>query len=316
MKTSSYLMILVIILPLACAEKISTKPGSAPLDFHPDKSSFISFANELDIPKKGGHIQGVQYYREDENSYFFFTGSSTNQSYLAIADAQSQEIISVQKLMDEPFRHAGGFQIMDRLLFVGIEDNEEKDKSLIQIYQIEGAKEGKLRLLKSIKRQGKYKRVTAGSVAVTKVKDSIWICVGNWDNHDLDVYKIALDQPQMSEVDAKIIYSINSENLDRNRWVEKSWFSYQNINFFWEEEQLFMAAMAEERLGGKQLLDIFSCDLEKEDLALEKVFHQNFPKKGDTGFRWGGGVYRDEKGNLKVMACGEQIKETIAVRIY
>lgn len=301
---------------LACSQRVPSKGNSSLFDFHPEKSSFISLRNEQDIPNKGGHIQGVQLYQKGDESYYFFTGSSANQSYLAIADVETQKVISVQKLLDDPYRHAGGFQIIDDLLFVGIEDNVEKEKSWVLGYRILDPAKGELALLTKIKREGLYKKATAGSVAATKTKHHLWICVGNWDNHDLDVYQLALDQLGNSETIPELRFSINSEKLNRSNWVEKSWFSYQNINFFWNNESLFLAAMAEERLGGKQLLDIFSCDVEKDELGLKKVFHQKFPKKGEAGFRWGGGVYVDETAKLKLMACGEQILNEIEVRIW
>jgi len=285
-------------------------------DFHPKQSSFISLKNELTIPQNGGHIQGIQFYQKEGQSFYFFSGSSSHQSYLAIADAQSKNVIAVPKLLDEPYRHAGGFQIMDDLLAVGIEDNEEKDKSWIHLYRIENPAQGSLKLLQRIERRGSYKRMTAGSVALTEFGEALYICVGNWDNHDLDLYRLPLDKLESPDQDFELLVSLDSDKIDRNNWVEKSWFSYQNINFFWKKDQLFMAAMAEEILGGKQLLDIFSCELEQEDLVLKKVFHQNFPKKGDAGFRWGGGVYADENGDLKWMACGEEISDEIELRIW
>ena len=315
MKSFLYLLILGLSFLLACPQKTASIGDNSAFDFQPEKSSNIALKNELGIPNEGGHIQGIQLYQKAGKSWYFFSGSSANQSYLAIADAESRNVISVQKLLDEPYRHAGGFQIMDDLLAVGIEDNEKKDKSLIHVYRILNAEKGELKLLQQIERKGDYKRMTAGSVALTKLDTELYLFVGNWDNHDLDLYRLPLDKLESPNQEFEWLSSINSDELDRSTWVEKSWFSYQNINFFWKDERLYLAAMAEKGLGGKQLLDIFACDLKGKNMGLEKVFHQSFPKKGDSGFRWGGGVYVDEKGNLQIMACGERIIGEIEVRV-
>lgn len=316
MKSFLYLLTLCLGFLSACTQKTASIGDNSTFDFHPEKSSYISLKNELEIPNEGGHIQGIQLYQQAGKSWYFFSGSSAHQSYLAIADAESRKVVSLQKLLDEPYRHAGGFQIMDDLLAVGIEDNEEKDKSLIHLYRILNAEKGELKFLHQIERKGDYKRMTAGSVALTRIDTELYLCVGNWDNHELDLYRLSLDKLESPEQEFEWLSSINSDELDRSTWVEKSWFSYQNINFFWKDERLYLAAMAEEGLGGKQLLDIFACDLAGENMGLEKVFHQNFPKKGDAGFRWGGGVYVDEKGKLQIMACGEQITDKIEVRYW
>ena len=316
MKSFLYFLILALSLFSACTQKTASIGDNSIFDFHPEKSRFISFKNDLNIPQQGGHIQGIQLYQKAGKSWYFFTGSSAHQSYLAVADGESKKVVSVQKLLDEPYRHAGGFQIMDDLLAVGIEDNEAKDKSLIQMYRILNAEKGELKLLQQIERKGKYKMMTAGSLALTQMGIYLYLCVGNWDNHDLDLYRLPLNKLESPNQEFERVASVNSEELDRSNWVEKSWFSYQNMNFFRKGGGFYMAAMAEERLGGKQLLDIFACKVEQEDLGLEKVFHQSFSKKGDAGFRWGGGVFVDENGKIQIMACGELISDKIDIRYW
>lgn len=308
--------IFFVFLSSCLSHKPSKNPGQS-VEFKLGKSESIYLKNSLSIPKQGGHIQGIQFYQKGDQAYYFFTGSSAHQSYLAIADAKKREIISWQKLLDEPYRHAGGFQILNDLLTVGIEDNKAKDKSLIHLYRILEPQKGELRLLKTLKRKGAYKKMTAGSVALTTYEGYLWICVGNWDNQDLDVYRLEQSQLENPSVDFEFQFSLNADELDRSNWVEKGWYSYQNINFFKQKEgHLYMAAMAEQSLRGEQILDIFSWDWEGEHAKLKKLSHQTFSKKGGVGFRWAGGIYKDESARLSLMTCGEQIKESLEIQLW
>ena len=72
----------------------------------------ISYSNSLEINNSGGHLQGIQTIENNTGKYFILSGSSASYSYLAVVkQGDKNEVISVNKLMDKPFKHAGGFQI-------------------------------------------------------------------------------------------------------------------------------------------------------------------------------------------------------------
>ena len=83
--------------------------------------------NHIGVPS-GGHLQGIQALSDSE---LVITASSSSYAYYLTANRT--EITSIQKLSGSPFRHAGGCQVISRILFVGVEDNVGKDSSRIMI---------------------------------------------------------------------------------------------------------------------------------------------------------------------------------------
>lgn len=307
----------VLFILFACSPSQPKKDSSLLINIQ-DKPSEIIVRNNHSVNNKGGHIQGVQFYHSDQGSFYFFSGSSNHESYYAIANADTKEIISVNDFLVDPFRHAGGFQVAEDLLAVGIEDNLEKDKSKVLLFRIIDPQKPDLQLLKTIDRQGNYKHYTAGCVAITKLDDQILLAVGNWDTKNIDFYKIPQRELDNSAVNFEFVYSLNSDEMDRQNWVEKGWYSYQNINFFTSRDnKLYLAGMALNELAEKDVIDIFGFSSpESNSFKLQKIQHQTLKKPSSTTFKWGGGVYLDEQQRLNILSCGEHIEEYIAVNMY
>ena len=278
----------------------------------------ISYENKCVVNNEEGHIQGVQIFNHKKNQYYFFSGSSNNQSYYAIANAGTKKVLSVNKFLDDPYRHAGGFQIMKNLLAVGIEDNILVDKSKVLLYQIIDPEKPDLKLLKTIERSGPAKRYTAGCVAIAKQKKDIWIAVGNWDTKNIDFYSIPSKRLKDSKANFKLIYSFDSEKINAENWIEKSWFSYQNINLFkGSDRKLYLSGTAFDELAETEIVDIFEINF--SDLGhfeLRKVAHRIFSKPDSTTFRWGGGIFIDKKKGIKILSTGEHITDSLKVNLY
>src|SRR5688572_31606472 len=85
------------------------------------------------IPR-GGHLQGIQSLSEGNDETLVLTASSITHSYCVIV--KNSKVVTLQKLMDAPFRHAGGCQITDGKVAVGIEDNISKDKSKVVVFNL------------------------------------------------------------------------------------------------------------------------------------------------------------------------------------
>ena len=277
----------------------------------------ISIKNQSQINNAGGHIQGVQGYVNNGKRYFIFSGSSNDHAYYAVADADMREIIQVDTFLKEPFRHAGGFQIVGNLLAVGVEDNDKKDKSKVLLYRIVDAEKGKLQLLKNIDRQGAYKRYTAGCVAMLIKDENLLLAVGNWDTQNIDFYSIALTHLDSPEHPFRMIYSLDTEQLDMSDWVEQKWYPYQNINFLQETgEKTYLIGMGEHRASNREVLDMYELiSSDNEVFTLKKIAHSTYKKTGNTSFRWGGGIVQKRIGKAFVLSCEEHIKENIMLRI-
>lgn len=278
----------------------------------------LSITNNLEWNHQGGHIQGVQLFHQAADDFLFVSGSSNDQSYYAIASLKQNKVLSIKPFLDEPFRHAGGFQIAGDLLAVGIEDNQKKDRSKVMIFQILDPVKPELRLLKTIERAGDYKRYTAGCVAITLQEDTVLVAVGNWDTKDIDFYTIPKAQLDDPAVDFKQASSINTEALNRENWIEKSWSSYQSINFFRSKDgQLYLMGTTQDRIKNLEIMDVFSMDPSlNTPKIVQKIAHRTFPAKAGTTLRWGGGIYQDEKGEIRVYATGDNLGKELLLRCY
>ena len=119
-------------------------------------SKSIQFENDLEINNKGGHLQGIQYYKTETGEYAFISGSSDLNAYYSVVKlGSSNKIISVNKLMEKPFKHSGGIQIFENLMVVGIEDNAKKDVSKVCVYDISNPEKPKTNHISIIERKGK-----------------------------------------------------------------------------------------------------------------------------------------------------------------
>lgn len=132
----------------------------------------IAFTNDEPVNNEGGHLQGVQSYSRGGQEYAVVTGSSSTYSYYSIIKInENPHVVSVVKILEKPFKHAGGFQIFEDYLAVGIEDNEEKTRSKVYLLHLENPENPPENPIVAITREGAYERATAGAVGLTKVED-------------------------------------------------------------------------------------------------------------------------------------------------
>lgn len=318
MKTPSLSIILTYAVLSLLLSACSTQNQGPYLQNLQESPELLSISNEIAHNYQGGHIQGVQLFHQAADDFLFVSGSSNDQSYYAIASLKQNKVLSIKPFLDEPFRHAGGFQIAGDLLAVGIEDNQKKDRSKVMIFQILDPVKPELRLLKTIERAGDYKRYTAGCVAITLQEDTVLVAVGNWDTKDIDFYTIPKAQLDDPAVDFKQASSINTETLPRENWIEKSWSSYQSINFFHSEKgQLYLMGTTQDRIKNLEIMDVFSMDSTlNTPKIVQKIAHRTFPAKAGTTLRWGGGIYQDEKGEIRVYATGDNLGKELLLRCY
>lgn len=95
--------------------------------------------------------------------------------------------MAIDKLMTDPFRHAGGFQIFDHFLAIGIEDNHLRTSSKVKVYDV-AAKNVWNEPLYTIELQGSFEKPTAGAVGIAPYKKEMLLAVANWDCQNIDFY--------------------------------------------------------------------------------------------------------------------------------
>lgn len=275
--------------------------------------------NTLEINNSGGHLQGIQQTHHSSNTYYVLSGSSSEYAYYAIAKSGEENmVISINKILDKPFKHAGGFQIHKNLMAIGVEDNDAKNISKVFIFHLDNPEKPPQEPLAIIDRMGTFKRATAGCVGIVVKQGKVIVVVGDWDTEHLDFYRI--DEGKLFEEDAtlELEYSINTKKMDKSSWIDESWLSYQNINFIIDaQDNLLLAGMTSNR-EGENVLDLFLVELSSDltTFQLHKVKSRIFPSNDQTKFRWGAGTHIDQNNKLSILSCGENIETESVITIY
>jgi len=146
----------------------------------------ISYSNNKEVNNRGGHLQGIQLISGPSSDYAILSGSSDSYAYYMVVKlGEENQVISVNRLMDKPFKHAGGIQIFENYLAVGIEDNDKKNRSKVCIYDISDPESSSAKPIATIEREGMPRRSTAGCVGITSYKNKILIAVGDWDTKNM-----------------------------------------------------------------------------------------------------------------------------------
>lgn len=272
-----------------------------------DTPSEITVSNNLEINNNGGHLQGIQLSTFKNNTYAIATGSSDSYSYFIVIKLGAEnKVIFVNKLMNKPFKHAGGFQIFDNYLAVGIEDNSAKNKSKVCIYSISNPELPSTNPVSIIERKGEPMRSTAGCVGITKFGDKYVLAVGDWDTKHIDFY--VCENERIKGDSFKKIYSLNTDAMTKNEWIDEIWLSYQNINLFVSNNTMYLVGLGQNQ-AGKNIADLFLVNWNPPDLIeLTKVASKNLLTSNDVSFKAAAGINANDNG-LEIISCGYNIEK-------
>lgn len=277
-------------------QNINQNPGS------------LGFSNSFEINNKGGHLQGIQLTVRDGKKYAVLTGSSDSYSYYSVVKlGDNGKVIAVNRILDKPFKHAGGFQIFQNYMAVGIEDNDKKDKSKIYVYDISNPEKPAVTPFFEIERKGEPLRSTAGCVGITSYKNQVLLVVGNWDTKHLDFYRCDFENPDKNS--AQLIYTIDTEKMSKSGWVDNNWYSYQNINLFaCENNTLYLIGLGKNN-HDKDVADLFSLiEDENGNFGLTKLVSKIINSTNECNFKAAAGVYISESGNPEIVSVGYNLK--------
>jgi hypothetical protein len=274
----------------------------------------INLSNEFEINNNGGHIQGIQEFENKQGNYIFLSGSSDSYSYCAVVKSGDEsKVVALNRLMDVPFKHAGGFQIFENYLAVGIEDNSLKDKSKVCVYDISNPKNPFTEPITVIERNGEPLRSTAGCVGITKYNNEILLSVGDWDTKHIDFYSAEIDQ--LAGKEFKKMSSVDIGNISRDGWITNEWHSYQNINLFNINEQLFLIGLGQNKQS-ENIADLFMISEESTGIfSFQKVASKTFYCTNECNFKAAAGaVYKN--GEFKILASGYNIDSVSTLNVF
>lgn len=278
--------------------------------------TIIRFTNTLEINNNGGHLQGVQITQVEGIEYAVLSGSSDSYSYYSVVKlGNKNEVISVNKLMDKPFKHAGGFQIFQNYLAVGIEDNSAKDKSKVCIYDISDPENPNVNPISVIERVGEPMRSTAGCVGITKYKNKALIAVGDWDTRNIDFYSCAFGEIEKNNFEK--IYSIDAENQSKEGWINKNWYSYQNINLFtFNKDELYLVGLGKNEQD-ENMADLYRLnEKESNNFILIKIASKIFNCTNECNFKAGAGVVFSERSEMKIISCAYNFENRSHLNLF
>jgi hypothetical protein len=273
----------------------------------------IPVTNEIPFNFLGGHLQGIQVYKDHQ---VFLSGSSENISYMVSAELGDQSsTISIDTLMQSPLRHAGGFQIFNQYLAVGIEDNNKRNLAYLQIYDLESENPWKNPLY-SIERKGDFERVTAGAVGITAFRGKIWILVANWDSRVLDFYSCPEDEFYSSKGKLALQKSIIVKNQSTTEWSDPNWLSYQNLNLFADKkDNLYMIGTAKNDDGG-QVADLYQLYLETANPKFVKLRSKKFNTSKAVDFKAAAGFSIAASGKLILASAPYQLENNTTINLF
>jgi hypothetical protein len=294
--------------------------GSRKIDIISDFNSIestpeiITFTNDFEINNSEGHLQGIQGYQNEQGKYVWMTGSSDSYAYWSVVKLGNENrVVSIHKLMEKPFKHAGGFQIFQNYLAVGIEDNSAKDKSKVCIYDISVPENQEAKPITIIRRNGEPLRSTAGCVGMAKYKNKALIVVGDWDSKHLDFY--SADFGKINDSTFEKIYSIDTESFPKKGWINNVWHSYQNINLFNLNEKLYLIGLGQTK-NSENIADLYEVTEKPTDnFLLKKVAVKTFNCTNECSFKAGAGV-EFTGGKFKIFACGYNIQSTSYLNVF
>jgi hypothetical protein len=270
--------------------------------------AIIKVTNNLEVNNNGGHIQGIQLLDYKNEKYAVLTGSSDSYSYYSVIKLNRQnEVISVNRLMDKPFKHAGGCQIFQNYLAVGIEDNEAKDKSKVCIYDISNPENPPVKPIAVIERNGEPYHSTAGCVGITKYGSNLLVAVGDWDTKHIDFYTCEFNH--INDGEFKLISSIEVAAISKEDWIDKSWAAYQNINLCtFNKSDLYLVGLGQ-NAKNENVADLFRLkEFEKGKFKLKKVATRIFDCQKEASFKAAAGVVLTNNNEFNVISSGYNIE--------
>jgi hypothetical protein len=272
----------------------------------------ISIPVNTDVQIQGGHLQGVQL----SNGTLIVSGSSKDFGYLALFQLLGGDFrfLGLKKLAADPFNHAGGFQVAENWLAIGLEDPVGKRKSVIQLIDVSSFEKLSGPPAYSLKREGEFKRSTAGAVALLKRKDHFLLAVGSWDSTVIDFYTSNGLDPYAGNFEFKPWTSWDSREAKRKDWKDRDYNSYQSLQLTEDSTGLYITGLA--RNGNANVADVFELNTNSDPYnLLKKVAAYSVQCRGDVTFRNGAGLTTFHE-LPSIVAVGHQLTPNTNIQIF
>ncbi len=210
--------------------------------------------------------------------------------------------------MNKPFKHAGGCQIFQNYLAVGIEDNDAKNKSKVCIFEILNPENPPVKPVAIIERRGEAYRSTAGCVGITKYKNDLLLAVGDWDTKHIDFYSCKFTRMENDEF--KLISTVELAGISRKDWIDDSWSAYQNINLFaFNNNELYLVGLGQNS-ANENVADLFRLtETEPGKFNFKKIATKKFDCENEVSFKAAAGMVVTNNNEFSIISCGYHIED-------
>jgi hypothetical protein len=261
----------------------------------------ILVKNEIEIPTKGGHLQGVQLYKKNGMEKLLISGSSLAQAYVLQVDLVTRKTDKLIRLMKEPYRHAGGIQVSKPYMIVGIEDNFIKKTSKVHLYNYLDTKLYKDQPYIIINREGPAKQQTAGATGLLAIDNDYLIVVSNWDSRNWDFYFLESEKSEQKRIGSF--------------QVPDDWAGYQSINLIKDENAIYAIGFYNKEDVGYADLILVSAHGTFE-LIMEKVNTKRFNGKKGVDFGVATGLHVDKDRKLHIWASQSEASKELVINKF
>lgn len=275
------------------------------------ESQIVEIAVPSQIELSGGHLQGVQLF----NGTLVVSGSSNKYGYLALFQLLKGDFryLGIKKLAGKPLNHAGGFQVAENWLAVGLENTKSKSTSVVQIIDVSSFENFSKPPVYTLERKGEAKRSTAGAVALLKRNDHFLLAVGSWGSSVIDFYKSNHTDPNKEDFDFELWTSWDSREAKRKEWTSKPYGSYQSLQLSEDSTGVYITGFA--RLDNSNVADVFKLTTDADPYTLiQKVASYKVQCSGDITFRNGAG-FTDFSGISSIVTVGHKLTPTTRIQI-
>ncbi|WP_209331900.1 hypothetical protein [Lunatimonas salinarum] len=324
---------------------ITEPTDSIPVSFHRLSSypQAYLFAETPTFDQSGGHIQGIQLQHTGQDTFAFLSGSSSEIAYMAKVqlNAGLAKTLAIDTLLQAPFRHAGGFQLMGQNLAVGIEDNHLRTRSQVLVYDV-SLEQPWRQPIYTVQRSGPYERSTAGAVGITSHQGQIILAVADWNARNLDIYSLPENDFQERTGTFEPITSLEIDGLDRTEWQDAEWHPYQNIHLISDQKHLYLVGLARTS-SDQHIADLFTLHIsdvgetattavnlqssnrvnssktwpsyKKKTAILKKIGARVFYPSSNADFKAAGGIHV-ENARIQVLAAPYTLSENQGINIF
>ena len=275
------------------------------------RSFHLSVPEQPDL--KGGHLQGVQLF----NGTLLVSGSSEQFGYLCVFQQMGNTFhyLGLKPLAQFPLNHAGGFQLAENWLAIGLEDPRSKRRSVVQLIDVSSFKTISAPPAYSLQREGDAKMSTAGAVALLKRKDHFLLAVGTWDCTTIDLYRSNGTDPYAEGFDFQLWTHWDSREAIRKDWTTKEFGSYQNLQLSEDSTGIYLTGFGRAK-NGTDMADVFLLHTELNAYRLvQKTGSYTVQCKGEVSFRNGAG-FAIFDGVPSIIAVGHNLCPKTEVQVF